>query len=107
MTPWDVQQRAIEDELRHQATWNWSHLTADQLVTLTRLALTPSEERVRAAMWQLLASGELVMDDELRFTAPVDDKARQSADEVPWALRPENRREAHESPMSFLGHAAD
>jgi hypothetical protein len=68
---WDARQQEIVDELRHQAAWNWGHLNADQLIALTRLALTPSVERVHAAMWDMIHSGELVLDDEGRFTAPV------------------------------------
>lgn len=59
----------IAEEMRSLVTWNWGHLTADQLVELTRQALTPSAERVRETMRELCSSGDLIRDDEWgRFT---------------------------------------
>lgn len=69
---WDARQQEIVDELRHQATWNWGLLTPDQLVTRARESLTPSDERVRAAMAGLIDSGALVLDDTGKLTAPVE-----------------------------------
>jgi hypothetical protein len=69
---WDARQQEIVDELRHQATWNWGLLTPDQLVARARESLTPSAERVRAAMAALVDDGVLVLDDSGRLTAPAD-----------------------------------
>lgn len=73
--PWEAKQQEIVDELRNQVVWSWGHLNAEQLVTLTRLALTPSDERVHQAMWDMIEDGSLVLDDDRRFTAPVKEVA--------------------------------
>lgn len=69
---WDARQREIIDELRRQACWDWGLFTADQLIEATRVALTPSVERVRAALAEMTDRGELLLNAEGRYTVRVD-----------------------------------